>query len=434
MQGLILPAFVVMAILLVWIALQSLSFDGNPFANAIWAATSALSGAAGGAISVAPADTIATAAPIALPFATFIAGVLLFDDDEKVIGLLAYLVAVATIGAIIGIIQLNFFPNSLLFFEKQFYLDSLTAYFVNRNTTGTYLAIHLIAACGLTFHYAQALGREGLGRLLDSDPGYIQPGIGRLILCGSAVPVILVALLLTKSRAGLGAGMIGLALFGAILVYYGPSRKMRHGWRSLVSHPRSRVYRWMRVVVLLAGCGILVWFLGGRALLRASAVTGDERFCVLPGIVRLLADNWVFGTGFGTFLDVFPAYRPSSCLIDGIWDRAHNFYLEAWIVAGVIAPILILGVISWLVWKLVVGIRSRKGYRWMPVAGSGMLLTVVLHAAVDFSPQITGFSAVFAAMMAGILQVSTLRLGRDDNRRRSRTRLPDSVSTDLRKL
>ncbi|WP_169776431.1 O-antigen ligase, partial [Escherichia coli] len=34
------------------------------------------------------------------------------------------------------------------------------------------------------------------------------------------------------------------------------------------------------------------------------------------------------GIGLGTFQDVFPAYRTGDLTSRGLWDKAHNSYLE----------------------------------------------------------------------------------------------------------
>ena len=109
----------------------------------------------------------------------------------------------------------------------------------------------------------------------------------------------------------------------------------------------------------------------------------------------MVEDNWLLGTGLGTFRDVFPAYRPAHCGIDAVWTRAHNFYMEGWIVSGIIFPILTFIAIIWLYEIFAKGLRTRKLYRWVPAVGIGMLTTVIIHSAIDFSLQIPGFAIHF---------------------------------------
>ncbi len=62
--------------------------------------------------------------------------------------------------------------------------------------------------------------------------------------------------------------------------------------------------------------------------------------------------------------------------------------------------------VLFLLFAVLRGIRLRKSMRWLPMAGLGVLLTVILHSIVDFSIQIPGFAVWFAAVMAGVVRVS----------------------------
>jgi len=412
-RHLLVPPLAVAIVLVAWVSIQAFSFEANPLANSIWAKTALLTGQQAGAISIAPGDTVAALIPLMLPFSTFICGILLLDSDERVLTFLRALTVIATVGSLIAVVQLELFPDWLLFFEKTAYLDSATVFFVNRNTTGTYLAIHLIVALGLAFHHGQKIHVGDYDEILrKGQRAQSWSDFIHLTLNALAAIVIFCTLLLTRSRGGLAFGMVGLMLFVMILAYWGPAPNTA-GRRA--SSGRVTPRRWLRVSIVFVVCAVVAVLFGGRALLRASELGAEDgRYCAYPHILRLLGDNWLTGTGLGTFMDAFTPYRSAACGIMPIWDKAHSVYLEAWITLGIIALIVILAVIGWLSWVLTQGMLSRSNYRWAPAAGLGILVTVILHSAVDFSLQIPGFAASFAAIMAGMVRIAS---GRSKGRR-----------------
>lgn len=399
-----------------WALFQS-GFDfGWVSPHPVWQSASEIIGPLRGAISIAPSDTIEAIIPITLPFVVFASCYILFDSDSSVTSFLGLGVAIAVLGAVIAIAQLEFAPDTLLFGPKRYYLDSLTAFFVNRNTSATYLAMQMIVAAGFCLKYA---GSFDARRLLAGLAGPVQksrsgnPALAPALLVSlMAFAILFTALMLTKSRAGAAAGLVGLALFLLIAAYHGPYRRRARGAirgsggvrKTTVQRRLARSLAMLLVLVLAAGT------FAGRAVLRAETRgADDERFCLYPGMVRLLHDNWEFGTGFGTFRDAFSPYRPPECEVLSIIDRAHNFYLEALITAGVVVIPLAVIALSFLLAVIFRGIRLRNSMRWLPIAGLGVLVTVILHSIVDFSIQIPGFAVWFAAVMAGVVRVSLER-------------------------
>ena len=155
------------------------------------------------------------------------------------------------------------------------------------------------------------------------------------------------------------------------------------------------------VVVLLA-------LFAGQAILRAQErrLEDDDRFCILPGIWRAILDHWLTGTGLGTFRTVFSAYRDPACGIFGIFDRAHNFYLEGFLGLGIIFPLAAVLVFSVLVKVFWRGLAERRRLRHYVLLGIAATVLVALHAAVDFSLQIPGFAVFFSAFLSAVVAIS----------------------------
>ncbi|MBB4326856.1 hypothetical protein GGE32_000669, partial [Rhizobium leguminosarum] len=113
----------------------------------------------------------------------------------------------------------------------------------------------------------------------------------------------------------------------------------------------------------------------------------------------------------GTFRTVFSAYRDPACGIFGIFDRAHNFYLEGFLGLGILFPItavLTFSVLARVFWR---GLAQRRRLRHYVLLGLAATVLVALHAAVDFSLQIPGFAVFYAAFLSAVVAIS---LGRSN--------------------
>ena len=188
----------------------------------------------------------------------------------------------------------------------------------------------------------------------------------------------------------------------------------RSGQQSSVSARFSRATTVIAVSVIV----ILVFaFLGGRVIMRAD-LQGfeDGRFCAYPTVIELLKDNWIFGTGLGSFAEAYARFADPLCGKNVFWDRAHSFYLEGWIDLGIIfVPLLLIAVVG-LFLVFLSGLRKRKSLRWVSATGMAVLLLFLLHSIVDFSIQIPGVAVSFAAIMAAVVVLS---LNRNKSARKS---------------
>lgn len=388
-------ALLVLVVVTGWTFIQTIELPSNWLANPAWSAAHDLAGVEYAAISVAPADTLASILAVALPFATFLTGLLLCDTDRRASKVLTLLGLSAGIIAVFGLIQFSLFPNILIVVEKQAYLDSLTTVFVNRNTAATFLGLGTLLMLTLVRDIARSYsnhppGEPGRNTLLLKSWIYI------LLLCACFT-----ALMLSRSRAGIFATFIAaLIYFPWLVMNWNGSRrylKPAPGWRSMLKFLSAIVF----VVVLLA-------VFAGQAILRAQErrLEDDDRFCILPGIWRAISDHWLTGTGLGTFRTVFPAYRDPACGIFGIFDRAHNFYLEGFLGLGILFPVTAILAFAVLARVFRQGFAQRRRLRHFVLLGLAATVLVALHAAVDFSLQIPGFAVFYSAFLSAVVAIS----------------------------
>lgn len=397
-------AVALVGVLVIWSLIQAIGIVGNPLANPVWRQASEVLGPMAGSISVVPAETRATIIPVLLPFAVFSSGILLFQSDVSATRLLRIVAISGGVVALFGLIQYEFFPDYILFRKKEFYLHDLTSVLVNRNSMATYLGAALLLNAALLYDSllpagtARGLGGTVLYRQSHLRISWLSMIHGVMVFC------TLVALLLTRSRAGTAATFIAFFALAGFFVLDGFRRiEQRTGRRS------SGSVRFMRAMAVLAVSGMVTLifaFLGGRVIMRAD-LQGfeDGRFCTYPSIVQLLTDNWIVGTGLGSFREAYARYQDSRCG-NYLWDRAHSFYLEGWIDLGVVFVPMLLTVVLGLSIIFLSGLRRRKSLRWASATGLAILFLFVLHSIVDFSIQIPGVAVNFAAIMAGVAVIS----------------------------
>lgn len=387
-------ALAVFTLTVLWILFQTIEVPFKLFDDPVWAQAREMA-AAHRTISVEPADTLATLLQIALPAVTFLTGLIVAERSRDDQTMIRFLASTAGILAIYGLYQFLFFPDTLLGAAKKAYQESLTATFVNRNTNATFFGLGLLMQFTLLFD----------SFFIKTDQASPEPPNGvrmlpRLYYCFLTFATFS-ALMLTQSRAGVFLTALAILIYIPFLA----SQWLRTFPNSL---PRLGS-RLSRVAIAIAatslGTGFFLLF-ASKAMLRAN-IQGldDARFCIWPDVVKATSNNWLFGTGFGTFRTVFSGYRDPRCGIFNIFDRAHNTYLEGFLTLGVIFPIVALLVLAALLFILWRGYRNRKRNRHYAVLGLAATVLVWGHALVDFSIQIPGFSVFYAAFLSGTVCV-----------------------------
>lgn len=131
----------------------------------------------------------------------------------------------------------------------------------------------------------------------------------------------------------------------------------------------------------------------------------DARLTVWKDTIVLIKDFLFFGSGFGTFVDIFPSY--SSLTDNFIYDHAHNDYLELLADGGLIgfslAAWFVLAVL-WHGWKMV---RVRRD-QYAILVGIGAIsgiVAVLMHSVTDFNMH-NGAVAYYFFFLCGLLVAS----------------------------
>jgi O-antigen ligase len=384
-------SILLLAGLLLYLALQIVPLPDERFANAAWEAVRENIGPTKGTISVAPGITLEALPSLALPFLVFISSLGFFQGDREALRLWRMLAYFGAAYAAYGLFQEWFFPQQLLLLPKKYGIGSLTATFVNADDAGAFLGIAFVLNLGLAFHELRKIHIKGLSKELFDSGARLRHANARLLIQALLCLITVVALFLTKSRGAVGATFVACVLVVALM-----ATGRLTADRPAESHRRAAIAAaGVSVVVLLFA------IFAGRTIQRLEMSGPDYRWCIFGSIIEAIKDNWIFGTGFGTFRDVFPVYRNSDCAgIFGVWTQAHNVFLEGYLGLGLpFALALIIGY-AFLISAFIRGARTRERFRFIPIMGLSMLALVSLNSLVEFSLQIPGVGAYFAAAMA----------------------------------
>ena len=293
--------------------------------------------------------------------------------------------------AIYGIGAFLVDPAKVLWREKQAYGSVLTATFINRNTAAVYFgSCAMIWLMAVLEHVRREVRagddwRASLRGLMARPPRAI-------VLAFCAFFVCLAAMFMTGSRAGV---VISLAALLAVAIWFlrGVVVVRRKFWLMLGGAA-------VAVLVLLQVMGA-----GVQARFDTEGLASGGRLETYRSTLRMIADHPWFGSGLGTFVWSYPAYRGDEISMWGIWDRAHSTPLE--IAADMGLP-LAGAVAAW--WLMVLGmlwhgVRVRRRDRDIPFGALMIAAIALAHSMIDFSLQIPGFAiVVFALAGAGVAQ------------------------------
>ncbi len=256
--------------------------------------------------------------------------------------------------------------------------------FVNSNSFACYMGMCVVAALALAFSSNR--------RKVNVPYGYDDAEDVRLIDWFTGLRVVLLALsllmlggmLLSASRAGLGASIAGMLFLGLLL--------MRGRWRSRPELGRI-FFVGLAAFILVAG-------IAGSGMLYKFAASSDDssRLRIWSAAFQAIAMSPWLGWGLGGFGDAFALLQPANSLQPN--DIAHSTPLETVVELGVVAaiPALVVVVLPWVV-CLRGALTRRHTHRYLPAAAFSVAAVPILHSLVDFSLQMPAIGFVTAALL-----------------------------------
>jgi O-antigen ligase len=398
---LIKPAVIAWVLLVLWLGIQLIPWNGGVLAHPAWAIARETLGIPGpGSISVDPTATKFTLLRLLTTGAVFGSVFLLSRHRDNAALLLGTLLGFFCFYAAYGLVKVTFGLEQIWWFPVET-SGYLTSTFVTRSHAATYLGLGVVVSTALLLRALTRMQDAGATaggaawlELITRELG------GRLGVLAVVWLLLVTALLLTGSRGGIIASSIAIVA----LIVMRLLRKQRQSGFAIAS---------AAAVVILGA--FIVFGISGEKFVGRVLVSGIEdinRAVVARATLTAAYDHLWTGAGAGTFPSIFPLYRPEALSADGFWNRAHNDYAEALLCLGAPGFAFLGFMLIILNWRAMWGIfRRRRDSHFCMIAIAATIL-VAIHATVDFSLQIQGITLTYAALLAlGAAQSQSNRPG-----------------------
>lgn len=186
--------------------------------------------------------------------------------------------------------------------------------------------------------------------------------------------------------------------------------------------PDIKVPLWLvSAVVLLTIAGLVAFLLYGPVandLTGKGALTGISRREFLLTGSRIAADYAPFGSGLGTFQDLYKWYEDPTTVSSTFVNHAHDDLLELLIETGIFGLAALAVFLIWFVpraWRLWAGERSLA----YALAASVIIGTELLHSLVDYPLRTAAMSGLFAVALVLLVRPADARYAARDPHRRA---------------
>ncbi len=338
------------------------------------------------ALSVNPVATQYAALALIPPIAVVLAVQLVSRRSLRTLALV--FVAVAVAEALLGILQVGSGNDSLLRLGNPYAGGAATGTYVNRNHFAGLMAMALPVLVAIWAAETMPV-RDGQGRAMLEHPRHADAMLARRIAWSLVIVLVMAGLLFTRSRAGIACGMAAFAAAAMGLV-----------WRAGLV--RIRVL----LVAVSATALLLAAYVGLTPILERFApeelsLGYDGRARIAGATVRAGLEFLPFGSGLGTFADVFRRYQGEGMV--GFIDHAHNDYAEAFLEMGVagIAVVALIGAACLMRWRVLRARRASRTLGYLQVSAGFAVMALALHGMFDFNFHIPA-NALYFAFLGGI--------------------------------
>lgn len=201
----------------------------------------------------------------------------------------------------------------------------LYGFFANHNTSGLFFVVALCLLHGADFRIVST-GRNA-ARLEQG----IKAGLAVLLIVG---------VLLTQSRSSTAL----MVLTGVVLLVGRARVYLRAGGR-------PKLWQ-VAIPATLVAIGVAIGLTNqrvGQTLSRFGNLE-DQRFSIWTDSIAAIERFFPFGSGMGSFDEVFQNFESLETLVPAMARRAHNDFLEIGLEAGVFGLALVAGWALWLGW------------------------------------------------------------------------------------
>ena len=234
-----------------------------------------------------------------------------------------------------------------------------------------------------TLEHSAVLGTVGRR----SRPRWME--IGRMLILQSAAMAMAVAVVQTRSRAGILCLAVAIVTMGGVLI-------------RRCANTRTRIFVASPVVLLLL-TGIAVT--GVQPIVSRFIVpswfTAHGRVPIWRQAAAIARDFPLTGSGFNTYQTIVPFYATSD--LDEPYEGAHNDFLQLAAEGGLLLELPVLATIGFFIWETRQRFHESSNdtvTEWLRVGAAVGLSLIAVQETVDFSLQVPGNAALFVVLAA----------------------------------
>jgi O-antigen ligase len=338
-------------------------------------------------LSILPRETLLGWLVLLLPVAVFLLVRSLPVAQLRTALVLVF--AMATAQAVLGLLQYGTGPDSpfMVGMDQSGGLSKGT--WRGRNSYANFLDMALMISLALFMATLGQQRRAQRARNLRERLVYLSTLQGhKAFLYGAMSVLFLLAVVFSRSRAGIGLAIVGVLLVGVLF-----SRRIGG----------SNTYGLTGTVASIAvACAIAIGLGPVWERFAARDPMSDGRWTTFEGVIEGIAQFSPLGAGSGSFQQVFPPFQALSQA--GVtMNQAHNSYLEWLFNAGILGAVLVVAFLAvylrrWFaLWK-----REQWGeFRYIQVGAGLAVLLTLMHEMVDFNLFVPA-NLVYFAFFAGV--------------------------------
>ncbi len=305
--------------------------------------------------------------------------------------MMTVIVAMGFFEALYGIFELSQKNPRVLFYKKIYNLDSATGSFINRNHFSGYLELIIPLAISLAIARLDAFGRPGQKwRTLLT--GWTSRKAAFLVFTAVAVVVMSLGIILSNSRSGVFLLLLTFVISLELAVLHLSRSRTRQSW----------IRRFLIILfIIITGLALYAGIDSMLGRFSLDNLLQEGRPQMWGNVLTMIRDFPLFGTGWGTFASVYPAY--ATVKFEGmVLVHAHNDYLEFLSELGLIGFILLAGILffmaldSFLIWS------KRRNVEIKGLAAGGLIsiFIMLVHSLTDFNLHIPANALLFSVVLA----------------------------------
>lgn len=301
------------------------------------------------------------------PIAVFFLAIQL--DERDSFWLLVALTGLGLLSALVGVLQgagINVRLYSIM-------SDTPPGLFANRNHQGAMLA--------MLFPMLATIA--GLGDRFGLDRQFVR------VLAAAMAVALLPLVLITGSRMGLAVCLVSIVLIPALRLDLLP--------RNVLGGSRTR---WLAggavggIIGLIGLAGALTS--RNAAVARLSLADEDLRYSVWQQVWAFMPDYFPWGSGIGSYVEVYQVHEPAELLISSYSNHAHNDWLEVLMTGGWPALVLLAAAVAMYIVAAWRSAATRGVGAKFNRLGLLMVLVLAIASAVDYPLRTPIMAAVFA--------------------------------------